>query len=105
MRWSDVVHCKNAWRAQILHKKHHYAGAKKSTKSSLRSFDYETEKRCCIYLRVRFSIRTCSSHCARFTSPGAAELQGISRLRARQPALCKSVRAHRYMGRPDLCQP
>src|SRR5208283_3422098 len=97
------VHFKNTWRVQTSHKKHQYAGSKKLTKSNLREFDHETEKRCCIDLRVRFSARTRPSHCA-FTGTGAEqaelpELQGISRVRARQPAHFKSVRAYRHMGR------
>src|SRR5664280_63540 len=91
MQWSDAVHFKNAWCVQSLHKKHQYAGSKQSKKSNLRWFDDETEKRCCIDLRVRFSIRIRPSHCVRFTGTGAAELQGISRLRARHSAHCKSV--------------
>jgi hypothetical protein len=108
MQRSDPVHFKNEWRVQSSHKKHQYPGSKKSTKSNLREFDHETEKRCWIDLGVRFSTRTPPSHCAWFTGTGTAELaelQGISRIRTGQPAQFKSVRAYRHLGRPDLCQP
>jgi len=54
----------------------------------------------CIHFRFRLGVRSHRSPCGRFPGAGAAELQGISRLRARQPAHGKSVRAYRHMGGP-----
>ena len=64
--------------------------------------DHETQSQFCIHLRLRLDV--CSYLCpsgwftsaSASTGTGAAELQGISRVRSRKPADPKSVRGHRH---------